>query len=267
MKFLIDAKVYAKVMYLVGKCDKEISGLGKAKIEGDTVRITEMFLLEQECTGTTTDLDAGAVSKALYDAHISPAEGELLWWWHSHVDMQVFWSGTDMATIREFGANGRFFATVFNKKAEMRSAYYQAGNGQFPQVFVDAIETKIDFGLTQEEVADLDKQYTEKVKIKKWTMPKSYTGYPQNTLMGEMEEKIAARKSELLSKFEQRKSVMLDNKYKDPFWWDDDDFYGDQMPAAFFEEDYFTDIQKPVGMAATRKPKTIKRKGGKNGNK
>lgn len=255
MKFLIDSKVYAKVMYLVHKCDKEISGLGKVKIDGETVRITEMFLLDQQCTGTTTDLEADAVSKALYEAHCSLAEGELLWWWHSHVDMQVFWSGTDMATIREFGANGRFFATVFNKKAEMRSAYYQAGNGQFPQVFVDAIETKIDFGLTQEEVADLDKQYTEKVKIKKRTMPKSYTGYPHNTLMGEIDNNI------------QRKNAKLDNKYRDPFWWEDDEYYGDQMPAAFFEEDYFTDIQKPVGMAATRKPKTIKRKGGKNGNK
>lgn len=40
----------------------------------------------------------------------------------SHVNMSAFWSGTDIATIKELGEQDWCVATVFNKKAEYRSA-------------------------------------------------------------------------------------------------------------------------------------------------
>jgi hypothetical protein len=167
MKLIIDAKVYAQTMFLVNKCDKEISGLGKVKVQGDIVRVTKMYLLKQRCTGSSTDIEPNAVSELLFEAYNDGGiqEGELLWWWHSHVDMGVFWSGTDMSTIKEFGGNGRIFATVFNKKAEMKSAYFQAGTDVYPQVFVDNIETTIDLGLTDSDKALLTAEFEAKVNI------------------------------------------------------------------------------------------------------
>lgn len=206
-------------MYLVHKCDKEISGLGKVRIEGGTVRIVDMCLLEQEVTGSTTDIKSDAVSKALYEAYKDGLQdGELLWWWHSHVNMQVFWSGTDMATIREFGKNGRFFATVFNKKAEHRSAYFQAGNETYPEAFMDNIDTEIDFGLTDDEKKGLDAEFKAKVKEKKYQ-----NKYP--LAQGNYGKKKDKRKKSVSSKF-------------DEHWgWKDDIF--DEVPSDFWEDDYW----------------------------
>ena len=258
MKLLIDSKVYAKVMYLVQKCDKEISGLGKVKIEGDTVRVTEMYLLDQECTGTTTDIMPDAVSKLLYQAYgeHGTRDGELLWWWHSHVDMGVFWSGTDMATIREFGGKGRFFATVFNKKAEMRSAYYQAGTTVYPQVFVDAIDTKIDFGLTADEIKAMDVEFTDKVKTKTW---KHYGKFNDTTLLGERAAKLAGKKGK-----KGKTPKPYNSMFNDPFYYDEDDGL---WPAHYNEESFWNEapVQKELHPLANSAIKASN--GGKNGNK
>lgn len=165
MKLIIDNKVYEKVMHCVGSSHLEIGGLGLVKIEGDEVYITEFFLLEQDVTSTTTQLQAAAISKLLYQTR--DTTGELLWWWHSHVDMGVFWSSTDMATIREFGEEGRFFATVFNKDREMKSAYFQAGTDKYPELFVDDIETLVQSGLTEDEIQALDEEIADKVFFSK----------------------------------------------------------------------------------------------------
>jgi len=248
MKFLIDSKVYAKVMYLVQKCDKEISGLGRVKIEGNTVRIVDMVLLEQEVTGATTDITPDAVSKALFDAYKDGglAKGELLWWWHSHVDMGVFWSGTDMATIKEFGGKGRLFATVFNKKYESRSAYFQAGTDIYPEIFVDNIATELDYGLDSNEIAQLDKDFAELVKPKVWN---------KNIYIKDQDYpyKKSGRKG--------KKTILADdlqghsNKYDNSFFWDDD------IPSTFWDDDYWEGTKYYTG-------KSMKASnGGKNGNK
>jgi len=165
MKLIIDNKVYEKVMHCVDSSHLEIGGLGLVKIEGDEVYVTEFFLLEQDVTSTTTQLQAAAISKLLYQTR--DTTGELLWWWHSHVDMDVFWSSTDMATIREFGEEGRFFATVFNKDREMKSAYFQAGTDKYPELFVDDIETLVQSGLTEDEIEALDEEIADKVFFSK----------------------------------------------------------------------------------------------------
>ena len=46
--------------------------------------------------------------------------------------MGVFWSGTDHQAIEQIGKNGWVLATVFNKKAEQRTAIYQGGSEFFP---------------------------------------------------------------------------------------------------------------------------------------
>lgn len=98
----------------------------------------------------------------------------------SHVDMSVFWSGTDTNTIKELGKEGWITATVFNKKYESRSALcYNAESetkspwGTFKenkQVIVDELELVIwkDW-YTDELTAQWDKEFEDNVKKKTWT--------------------------------------------------------------------------------------------------
>lgn len=141
-----------KINYYVQKAKFEISGLGNVQIINGVPTVTDIILLKQTNEPTETEIDADAISKALYDHHISGVEGELKFWWHSHVDMGAFWSKTDMDTIKELTENGWFIHGVFNKKEEFRLAY---SNNEPMAVFLDDLDMLIDEDLISEEALEL----------------------------------------------------------------------------------------------------------------
>lgn len=122
MRIIITNQVLEKVMYWVDKASFEVSGFGKIEVtpNGD-FRVIEAYLLPQEGGPAHTDIDAEGLGKLMHRTYQHP--GHLNWWWHSHVDMQAFWSGQDKETISGLGANGLCVATVFNKRREMKSAH------------------------------------------------------------------------------------------------------------------------------------------------
>lgn len=168
---LLSELAHKKIMYWVNKCDKEVSGFGL--VEYDQTKkcfyVTDAFLIEQEVTSSTTDIDEKGFAKLLYQT--AKNKGDLNFWWHSHVNMSVFWSGTDMDTIKKLGSNGWIAASVFNKKDEVRSACaYMASsalNNNKPELVVqDDIQTFIEQPLIDADFkAHLDKEFEEKVKI------------------------------------------------------------------------------------------------------
>lgn len=165
----IDEEVYAKVMHWIDKASGEVSGLGKIVMEDGIFRVTSAILLKQTNSAMATDLDAAAVGKAMFELKDEP--GALNWWWHSHVNMETFWSGTDMDTIHEFGNQGWVLATVLNKKRSMRSCYYQKGTGFIPQILVDDIPTTTVFMAEAETFEHWDKEFVDKVTEKKYQTP------------------------------------------------------------------------------------------------
>lgn len=174
VRVTIDPIEQAKIWYYVDKCPKEISGLGKViRLDDGTFHVTKVYLLQQECTAVETELDDKAISQLLFESKDDP--GELLFWWHSHVNMNVFWSGTDMNTIHQLGKSGLIISTVYNKKREHRTSLYVASNGYNPQVFIDDLTIEPAVGLTKLEMEDLDTQYDEKVTFP--AAAPSYGGY------------------------------------------------------------------------------------------
>lgn len=173
MKIHILPEVHAQIMYYVNKSNIEISGLGRIQkaSNGDMV-VSKIYLLDQKNTATTTDLDKNAVADLQFASRED--KGDLNFWWHSHVNMAAFWSGTDMATIKEFGAKGYLLATVFNKKGEYQTAYFQGSNGFLPELFMDKLETSFAYLPMEEEIKTWEAQYEEKAKEKKWT-PSTWT--------------------------------------------------------------------------------------------
>lgn len=139
----LPSEVYEKIMWWINHADGEVSGMGTVTWdeEENTFRIDDAILLKQKCTSATTELEAGAVAQAEFELRGHKGEG-LRWWWHSHVNMNVFWSGTDTATIAELGEHGWFVSTVFNKKEESKSCIYQGK--PFP-IFQDDIQLFVEY--------------------------------------------------------------------------------------------------------------------------
>jgi hypothetical protein len=161
MNIFIPYKIYEQIQFYVDKSEVECSGLGKVVISPTGYQVTEVCLLKQENTGVHTEIDANAVTKAMFTLRNS--EGGLYFWWHSHVNMGVFWSGTDKATIEEIGANGLCVAVVFNKKNERKGAVWLKGHELSPNLYFDDIPVKIEHdGASAETKALWSKDFEEK---------------------------------------------------------------------------------------------------------
>lgn len=119
----VPEKVWKRLLAYIEACPMEVGGLGTIEpIDGKLV-VTDVFLLEQEVTNVRTLLDPAAVHRFIAEWVRGGKDHELLrFWWHSHADMAVFWSETDMATIREFSQGGNWLVSlVGNHKRETRT--------------------------------------------------------------------------------------------------------------------------------------------------
>lgn len=177
---------HKKIMYWVHKADNEVSGFGMVKYlpKEKCFYITDAFLIEQTVTGGSTDIDPKGYGKLLYET--ARLDGECLFWWHSHVKMGVFWSGTDMTTIKDLGKNGWIVASVFNQKGEVRSATaYMAkvvspldGSTDEQLVVHDELQTVFETPPIDEKFKKfLDSEFDKKVK--KYVPPVTTTRYTQ----------------------------------------------------------------------------------------
>lgn len=160
----LSLKAYQKIMYYVHASNFEVSGLGLVKYHKETneYEVTDIFLLKQKNSSGDTEIDDIAYAELERDTFALQGEenGWLNFWWHSHVNMGVFWSGTDMACIKKFSQNGYWLATVFNKKNEMRSAI---AVGEPVGAFQDNLPTTVDLLPSAEEAAELAAEYKLKV--------------------------------------------------------------------------------------------------------
>lgn len=174
----IDNEVFRKIMHWVNKSQYEVSGLGTVVLEGNGIfRVTQAILLPQKNGAAHTDIEPEDVGKLMYA--MKDSLGDLRFWWHSHVDMDVFWSGTDWDTIKKIGQGGWFLSTVFNKAREMRSAYYGVEGQNTPwgvsPLFLDELETTVDH-FTDDKTAEWDAQYKDMV-TNNVPIHRTYPGY------------------------------------------------------------------------------------------
>ena len=179
MKVNIPYELHDKIMFFVDKSSIEISMMARIKKEKDTFTLTNVYLLEQENTSTTTDIDADALGKLMYTSRED--EGYLNCWIHSHVNMGVFWSGTDRDTMQEFGANGFLLSLVFNKKGEINCSYFQGEQGAdspLPWLVVDDVPVTISYPAVKGK-EDWEAEYKDKCRTKTYKQPTYSTGKHQ----------------------------------------------------------------------------------------
>lgn len=113
-------QAWAKLAYDEDK--NEISGLMTAVPQEDgRFKIGDVEILEQENTGTNTELNGDAVSSYMMKHAIRYNNPQMKFvWWHSHHTMAAFWSGTDEKEIDAWKNTSFSLALVINLKEEYK---------------------------------------------------------------------------------------------------------------------------------------------------
>jgi hypothetical protein len=120
----VTAEVKRALDAYIAVCNTEISGFGLIdRLPGGILRVTKLYLPEQVCSGSDTEVSLEHLStvfaQVAADGHDT---AKLRLWWHSHVDMGVFWSSTDDTTAKDLAENGGgwFLSIVGNKRGEYK---------------------------------------------------------------------------------------------------------------------------------------------------
>lgn len=220
MKVIYDTFAYRKIMHWVmeAKTD-EISGFGTVKREGDIFYVLDAMLLPQRNGAGHTDIEGTDVARTEYLLRNKP--GEVRLWWHSHVKMDVFWSGTDMATIKLLGQGGWFLNTVFNQRWENRTALYIGGDNKF---FLDDLDTSHNL-LTIDPA--LTVQWNEEFKTNVTDVAHQDEAKKQAALLDEWEPtpltELSNREQALILK-KNISAILITKNYGKVFWSFDDGY-------------------------------------------
>ncbi len=116
----IDPEAFRKLRLYVDNCQYEISGLGVVERDGNDFLVTDVFILKQWTYRAFTELSQRAVAEfllALVEGGRDPEP--VKFWWHSHGQMDVFWSEIDDYTARGFGTD-YMISAVTNRAGDLR---------------------------------------------------------------------------------------------------------------------------------------------------
>ncbi len=107
MKILISPVAFLKMRYLLYGTDEEVQAflIGENK---KRLYIEDLLVLEQEVSGTSTEVDNYDISKFMIN-EIKKGNKKtiekVIGTWHSHVNMGCFWSGEDEDNIERLGSS------------------------------------------------------------------------------------------------------------------------------------------------------------------
>lgn len=118
------AEAFLTIQNFVRLINIEISGLGRVRPRGRDFEVFEVFILPQTSSGVHTVLDPQALS-AMMEEILARGDdlADIKLWWHSHVDMGCFWSGTDSANMRRLTVDSNvdfMFGFVGTRNGQMK---------------------------------------------------------------------------------------------------------------------------------------------------
>lgn len=122
---------WAKTWILVEECAKEVGWFGEVEELPDNMYcVTDIHIPSQQVTHTETDIDAAGLGELAEEIGLDRAI-KLLFWGHSHANMGVTPSGTDVTTALSFTEYQIDYLAcgIFNKARKMRLDLYHFNNG------------------------------------------------------------------------------------------------------------------------------------------
>jgi proteasome lid subunit RPN8/RPN11 len=157
----IAPKVNSRIMEYAQAATGEISGFGC--INPHTGIVDKLFpLMNQVCSGTETEINPDMITEFVKSGQSSKANV----WWHSHVNMGAFWSGTDDTCIETLGQTmTSLLSIVVNKKRE-----YKARFDLFRPIRVTIdVQLCFHYEFPYEEIERIRAEVKDKVKARVYT--------------------------------------------------------------------------------------------------
>jgi len=140
MKIIINGEEYLKLKNYINYVDYEISGIGKSSIIDGIIYIEEICVFDQECSYGNTILNEDTLAKFFSDK-VKQGESVKNWnvWWHSHGNMDAFFSSTDNENIKKMGRLADYIISiVLNRKYNIQGRV-DIFNPQFGRIDIDEI--------------------------------------------------------------------------------------------------------------------------------
>lgn len=189
---VIPLENYRRIMGYAKVCDSEVSGFMEveASSEFNQITITKVYpLLPQEAGGADVEIDEDTVGDFNLELIKQGVKQLPRGFWHSHVDMQTFLSGTDVDTLDLFANNSFFLSVVVNKKESLHARLKVFA--PFAYEF-DDLEFVIDYGQDGLE-EELKKEVEEKVTAR---AVQSFRTFADQAKEGQMESYDPSAKEE-----------------------------------------------------------------------
>ena len=103
IKVKIAIPAFQKLKLYIANVDDEVSGLAYVKADKEILYVYDVILLPQVVSVASTSMIQKSIAQYLDDRikNNLPIE-DIHGWFHSHAEMDTFWSATDVATIEDF---------------------------------------------------------------------------------------------------------------------------------------------------------------------
>lgn len=173
---LIPLSSYQKMMAYVDLCVGEVTGFFDIDwdVDKEAFVVGEVYLIKQEAGAADVEMDEDSIAEFMEEMISNGAEQLPRGWWHSHVNMGAFFSGTDDNTINNDFLNDSFtISLVVNKQRQMKASLVVFNLRQPERPYLDNIlpefkriddlRVNIELGLANIP-EDLKKEVEEKVQ-------------------------------------------------------------------------------------------------------
>ena len=115
-------EVEERIRHYTSLAAGEVSGLGLVEEVDGGFLVTRVFLPRQQCTHGGTELDQKSIAEILVGLEDEGIDsGTLKFWFHSHGNLDVFWSSTDEDCIAGLANDNYFVSLVVNKAGDSLS--------------------------------------------------------------------------------------------------------------------------------------------------
>lgn len=121
-------KAWQKIWALTDECKIEVSAMGHVATDEqrkewgikEKYYVLDIHVIDQTCGPVSTELDQESLADLIASLREEGVKGnQLIFWWHSHVNMGTGHSGTDEAQIESFDSDTALISMITNKSGDV----------------------------------------------------------------------------------------------------------------------------------------------------
>ena len=167
----IPEQVWKKLMAYIVTCPQEVGGLGSIEERDNELVVTDVFLFKQVASQGDFEIDPEALSVFINEWIGGGRDvSELKFWWHSHANMNTYWSDVDEDTMKRLAGDSYVVSLVGNRKREHRTCLTIL---KPLHLVVDDIEIEVIETVDQQLLDEAHEEIKRKVKQRRNWMGRS----------------------------------------------------------------------------------------------